>query len=377
MPTSFAPRYVTVLKFCEMTGYTEDAVKSRCHNGMWGERQVWIKAPDGHMLIDICGYEKWAESAENTEYTKPAAEPVLIADLLDAWLARQNNVLAASTLEGYRKIVNGALKPAFGHHELSSFRRSHARDWAATQTFGNKRMTNVLSVLRTALDEATEDELVPRNVLKNWNYQRNDGLKSDDDIDPFTSNEQCVILGAMSGQDRNLFQFAFWTGLRTSEMVALRWTDIDWARGIVQVRRGQTRAARALNKVEKTKTRASRRDVKLLSPALAALADQKQFTLLMGAEVFHNPRTGAPWSGDQVIWLAWNRAIEKSRVRYRRPYQTRHTYASMMLSAGEPPMWVANQMGHISLKMIEQRYGRWITDAAPNAGRRAEALFIG
>nr|WP_244129135.1 tyrosine-type recombinase/integrase [Burkholderia gladioli] len=97
----------------------------------------------------------------------------------------------------------------------------------------------------------------------------------------------------------------------------------------------------------------------------------------MGAEVFHNPRTGAPWSGDQVIWLAWNRAIEQSRVRYRRPYQTRHTYASMMLSAGEPPMWVANQMGHISLKMIEQRYGRWITDAAPDAGKRGEALFIG
>ncbi|WP_316867790.1 site-specific integrase [Ralstonia mannitolilytica] len=33
-------------------------------------------------------------------------------------------------------------------------------------------------------------------------------------------------------------------------------------------------------------------------------------------------------------------------MRYRKPYQTRHTYASMMLSAGEYLMWVARQMGH-------------------------------
>ncbi|MEB2600057.1 site-specific integrase [Burkholderia cenocepacia] len=229
--------------------------------------------------------------------------------------------------------------------------------------------------LRLQLTEAVEDELITRNVLQNWTYQRNDEPTADDDVDPFTPDEQRAVLDALTGQERNLFQFAFWTGLRTSEIIALQWTDVDWSRGTIRVQRAQTRAARVLNKVEKTKTRASRRDVKLLGPALAALTDQKRFTLLLGGVIFMNPRTGAAWSGDNVIWLAWGRAIQKSKVRYRRPYQTRHTYASMLLSAGEPPMWVANQMGHISLKMLEQRYGRWIKDAAPDAGRLAEALF--
>ncbi|UCR75699.1 integrase [Burkholderia phage phiBt-TXDOH] len=238
-------------------------------------------------------------------------------------------------------------------------------------------MTNVLSVFRAALAEAVQDEIVETNVLYGWTYQRNDAPGRDDDVDPFTAEEQAAILGAMVGQEKNLFQFAFWTGLRTSELIALQWSDVDWERGIVRVQRARTRAARVAKKVEDTKTRGSRRNVKLLEPALAALNDQKRFSSLLGGSIFLNPRTGEAWSGDNVIWLAWNRAIEKSAARYRRPYQTRHTYASMMLSAGEPPMWVASQMGHISLKMIEQRYGRWIKDAAPDAGRRAEALFGG
>jgi len=68
-------------------------------------------------------------------------------------------------------------------------------------------------------------------------------------------------------------------------------------------------------------------------------------------------------------------AIKKAGVRYRYPYQTRHTYASMMLSAGEHPMWVAKQMGHRDWTMIARRYGRWMPDADASAGSRAEALY--
>jgi integrase len=62
-------------------------------------------------------------------------------------------------------------------------------------------------------------------------------------------------------------------------------------------------------------------------------------------------------------------------VRYRNPYQTRHTYASMMLSAGEHPMWVAQQMGHSDWGMIRKVYGRFLPDADPNVGSRAERVY--
>lgn len=55
-------RYVTIKKFCEMTGYTEEAVKSKRRDGVWLEGRVWIKAPDGRILIDLEGFERWVES---------------------------------------------------------------------------------------------------------------------------------------------------------------------------------------------------------------------------------------------------------------------------------------------------------------------------
>jgi integrase len=67
--------------------------------------------------------------------------------------------------------------------------------------------------------------------------------------------------------------------------------------------------------------------------------------------------------------------MRKAGVRYRRPYQTRHTYASMMLSAGESPMWVAQQMGHSDWTVIARIYGRWIPEAAPDAGQKAVKIF--
>lgn len=55
------PRYVQVWKFCELTGYTDEAVRGKIKRGSWLEGVVWRKAPDGHILIDLEGYNKWAE----------------------------------------------------------------------------------------------------------------------------------------------------------------------------------------------------------------------------------------------------------------------------------------------------------------------------
>lgn len=79
--------------------------------------------------------------------------------------------------------------------------------------------------------------------------------------------------------------------------------------------------------------------------------------------------------GDHQIWRIWQPAIRSTGVRYRRPYQTRQTYASMLLSAGEHPMWVAKQMGHSDWTMIVRRYGRWMPSADDKAGEKAIAVF--
>ncbi|APF00818.1 Arm DNA-binding domain-containing protein [Pseudomonas putida] len=293
---------------------------------------------------------------------------------LTKWLQAKKKHISSSTFEGYRKIVELRLLPTIGHHLVIDLKRKTIKDWLDTLQVGNKTLSNIQSCLRSALNDAVDEELLDTNPLAGWTYARKEAPPKEDDVDPFTPEEQQAILAALSGQARNMVQFALWTGLRTSELVALDWGDVDWVRGEVMISRAMTQAAGG--EAEVTKTAAGRRSVKLLRPAMEALKAQKEHTFLADKEVFQNPRTLERWAGDQPIRKTmWHPAMKKAGVRYRRPYQTRHTYASMMLSAGEHPMWVAKQMGHTDWTMIARVYGRWMPSADIEAGFKAEKFW--
>lgn len=306
----------------------------------------------------------------------PEASQETVAGFLTKWLAGKKRHVSRSTFEGYRKLVELRLVPALGPTLLVELKRKTVRDWLNTLEISNKTLSNIQSCLRSALNDAVdEEELIETNPMAGWTFSRKDQVK-EDDVDPFTPEEQRAILTALDGQARNLVQFAFWTGMRTSEMVALDWGGIDWLKGEVYVTQAMTQAA--AGEAEVTKTMSGKRRIKLLAPAMEALLAQKAYTFLAGNEVFQNPRTLMRWTGDQPIRKTmWVHAVKKAGVRYRRPYQTRHTYASMLLSAGEHPMWVAQQMGHSDWTSIARVYGRWMPSADTSSGSKAVKLWSG
>lgn len=312
-------------------------------------------------------------SANALKFASKQGEVIKLEAFLEAWFDRQTKHLKASTLDGYRKIITYQLIPWFGHMRISDFKKKDMRAKLDMLDVSNKRMANIQSVMRTALEQAINDDLIDINPLANWCYTRKQAPKNDEEVDPFNKDEQAAILEAAKGQAKNFIQFALWTGLRTSELVALDWCDIDWIRGVVIVNKALTQAA---DEPELPKTTSSKREVKLLDGAFAALTNQKQFTFLKGKEVFQNPNYDQRWTGDEPIRKTmWASVIKRAKVRYRKPYQTRHTYASMMLSAGEHPMWVAKQMGHADWAMIARVYGKWMPEADTLAGSRAEEKF--
>ena len=315
--------------------------------------------------------ETFPNSTKATMFAKVVGDVIPVKKALETWLKGVKPQVERSTFIDYRNIVRNHLIPTFGDLKLSELTRTHVKDWAAEKDASRKRIANILSPLRQMLADAVDAEKIPKNPLHGWTYKKRDPIKVRDDVDPFTLEEQTAIIANLPDQAANLFQFAFWTGLRTSELIALEWGDIDSVRGVIWVRRAKVRG-----ELKPPKTEAGIREVKLLPAAVAALKAQKTHTFMTGQEVFHNPRTSAPWEGDGAIRkTAWVYALRKAGVRYRRPYQTRHTYASMMLTAGENPVWVATQMGHRDWSMIIRVYGRWIPEADPNAGSKAAALW--
>ncbi len=313
------------------------------------------------------------ESINAIELSPIPGDAITLRSYLWEWLELKKQTTKASTYHGYKKIVKNVLCPAFGELAISAINRRVVKQWALEQDSSNKRIANITSVLRSSLQEAVDDEIIESNPLISWRFTRPEGI-SKKEPDPFTPQEQMAILAQMDAETANYFQFALWTGLRTSELIALEWGDIDWHNKIFRVSKAK---AHALAEVETTKTKASIRDVKLLQPAYDALVAQKQHTLLHPSGIiFLHPRMNLPHrDGQSLLKTFWTPAIKRAKVRYRNQYQTRHTYASMMLSAGENPIWVAQQMGHKDWTMIARVYGKWMKEANPEAGNKGVEMF--
>jgi integrase len=332
--------------------------------------------------------ETFPGSKHIEQFAEKPGDVLTVTRYFETWLDRKKAEVKASTYQGYHSITFGYVIPTWGDLALTDLRRAAIRDALAKIDAGrpdekkvtNKRLSNIQSCMRSALADAAADEIIETNPLAGYTYSRVERPvegEPEDDVDPFSPDEQRAILAKLRDGENNLAQFFLWTGLRTSEATALNWSDIDFVGGSVRVRRAITRESKGV--AEYPKTDAGRRDVKLLAPALAALNAQKALTFLVEADgpVFVNPTTRERYAGSHQIYRVWQTALKRAGVRYRRPYQTRHTYASMMLSAGEHPMWVAKQMGHADWTMIARVYGRWMPSADDSSGAKAVEKFAG
>lgn len=312
------------------------------------------------------------DSKNRFKYIPTAGQGLLLSEYLDNWIEAKKKTIKASTYLSYSKACKLIIKEFHGTY-LSDLKRSAIKLWLSKLTTTNKNITNLQSVLRSALQDAVDDDIIEINPLYGWKYTNKEAPKKEDDVDPFSVDEQRDILSALDGQNRNMFEVFFWTGLRPSELIALEWDDIDFRRNIIKVTKALTQAS---DDFESTKTRAGNREVKILAPAMNALINQKAYTLLKNKEIFQNPKTNERWIGDRPIRNGvWRPALRKAKVRYRRPYQTRHTYASMMLTAGESIAWLAKQLGHSSIITTMNVYAKYVKDALPDAGNNAVKMF--
>jgi len=290
-----------------------------------------------------------------------------IEDALLIWFDSNQIRWKTSTKKANRQAIHSHLIPAFRDIRLVDLNVGMIKEWMSHFICSHKRINNILIPLRGMLNDSFMDGMIQQNPMdriQNLPVQTREPK-------PFNPDEKIRILHSLPDQAANFFNFAFHTGLRTGELIALRWSDIDWEKSVVRVSKSFTSGEETT-----TKTRKSVRDVVLFEPALNALHAQKPFTLAAAQRIFHNPRTNKPWTDDgQIRKRYWVPALKKAGVDYREPYQTRHTYASSMLSAGEHPVWISNQMGHSNTSMMFQRYARWVPEMFPHAGEKIRELW--
>lgn len=329
-------------------------------NLLYAERlraEILGKIERGQFLYN----EYFPDSPRCRVFGHTGKEDQTIKELLEGYRDRTKTTLAPSTWTGYRKAIDNVLVPQFGDILVSALGVSSLREWIAEQHVTRKRMSNLLLPLRNALTEAVADEAIDFNPLDRLKLSRilpRETLTTEYEPDPYTVGELITMFAKTQGVERAIFQFWAFTGMRSSELIALSWPDVDLENGTILIHRAVVEGEE-----KETKTKAGKRQVPLLLAARQALEDQRARTQLAGGRVFLNPRTKGEWT-DQSLLRAWQRICRQAKGRYRNPYQMRHTFASHLLSEGENPAYIAKLLGHKTTEMVIRHYGRWVEQGA-------------
>ena len=101
---------------------------------------------------------------------------------------------------------------------------------------------------------------------------------------------------------------------------------------------------------------------------------QREVTADLGDYVFCM-RSGNPFINRNVTSRIWYPTLRHLGLRPRRPYQTRHTAATLWLASGENPEWIARQMGHSSTEMLFRVYSRFVPNLTRQDGSAFEELL--
>jgi len=210
---------------------------------------------------------------------------------------------------------------------------------------GPEATHKALTLLGGILQRAAEARRIPYNPAR---LVRKPRRPPREEVRPLAPSTVEALRGAVPQRDATVLSVLAYAGLRPGELRGLRWRDV--------------RERTLLVNAQKT---ASRRTVRLLAPLAADLAEWR---LASG-----RPAEDAPVlpGDDGDTWTAegfnkWRgrvfaRALDEARVGRARPYDLRHSFASLLLHEGRSVIYVARQLGH-GAELTMRTYGHVIDE---------------
>lgn len=311
------------------------------------------------------------------------------AYLQSQWLPAKKAVLRPSTYAGYRRNVELHVIPTLGRVPIRRLRDKHleelyerlAHPTGDTRALSPKTVLEIHLVVRAALADALRDEYVTRNVALSARVPRPPAIRTPEP-QSWTAEQLQVFLRAAAGH--RLFP-AFWTlamtGMRRSELLALRWSDIDLDAGTLSINRGLVAVGYDLHE-SRGKTRNSRRRIDLDPTTVRVLAAWRLWQRVEREAVGASPPdylfTDA--RGEQVHPHAISQTFERVALRAEVPlirlHDLRHTHATLLIKAGVPVKVVSERLGHAKAAFTIETYQHVLPGMQADAARTFEQLVV-
>ncbi|MDH6242355.1 integrase [Polynucleobacter sphagniphilus] len=297
----------------------------------------------------------------------------LFSEFANQWYSEMEVGWKRSHRTTTRGVLDNSLIPQFGPRPVNEIKKGDILAFRSSlaklpgiknkESLSASRVNHIMTPLRMILTEAADRyEFAPAFInIKPLRVGKTD-------VQPFTMQEVQDILRTVRADFRNYYIVRFFTGTRTGEIDGLKWQYVDFERRTISIKET------IVNDYEETpKTGESERDIQMSQMVFDALLAQHKVTG-QGVYVFATS-AGTPISHRNISKRVWYPLLRLLGLKKRVPYQTRHTYATLMLASGEAPEWIARQMGHTTTEMLFRVYSRFIPNLTRQDGSAFERLM--
>lgn len=290
----------------------------------------------------------------------------------ERWLEGIRGQVRPRTLAGYRAQLDRHVIPRLGERlvvELDADDLLQLIRELRGQGYTGWTIRTILTPLSRLLSHAVRRGVIPVNPMNNLDRTERPAVWIREQR-TLNSEEIARLLGAAPPRYRTLLAAAVFTGLRQSELLALRWENIDFADEVVHVQTALDRSGRHVE----PKTRNARRDV-VLMPALS-----RALKTLKASSPYPAPtdyvfvsQVGTPLYWRNVARRALQPALRNAGIEHVRWHDLRHTFASLLIASGANISFVSRQLGHGSPDITLRVYGH-LFDRAEHAQRTRDVL---
>ena len=363
------------------------AKRTRANNGMGSIRQRpdgrWearYTSPDGQQKSVYGKTEKEVTAKLRSKLSEIDSgawrEPskMTVGQWLDIWLADYQGDNSERTIIKYTSIINHSIKPVIGDLKLIKLAPIHIRRLISSmQSRGLSQVTisNYIRILRTALKGAIESRIIKENPASAVTVSRG-RVKKFHIIERAQFPE--FIEAAKHTKYENELIFMLYTGLRVGEARGLRWSDIDFDAGTMDVQRQLHAKFTGTHRVTAPKYE-EERTIHLPPEAIDILRAQRrkqaEQRLSMGVDwredelsrdlVFRQPNGEA--HGEKTILTAVRQVGKEIGIPELHPHDLRHSYAVAALRSGADVKTVQHNMGHKKASMTLDVYMAYTEDA--------------
>ncbi len=297
---------------------------------------------------------------------------ITFSEMAMKWLEESASLrLKQTTIEDYRQIIRNHLDPFFGEYLLRNISIRLVQEYIGQKTkehLSPRTVNKTVTALNTIFAYAAHLEYVRANPISHAIRPRR--------VRPrivFWNQEQIrMFLNAVPDEYFAFVATAVLTGARQGELIALRWTNVDFSRKLIRIEYSYN----PLNGESDPKTDSGRRSI-LISDKLVEIL-QNHLEQVVGAPgdlVFQN-RAGHHINAQNMMSRVFYPTLKKAGLPRIRFHDLRHTYAAILITMGENIKFIQTQLGHASLSTTMDTYGHLLPEASRDFGKRLDSFIF-